>query len=104
MTPPPLELPSRIVDLEGLEVQQILGESAGAVVMRVQGPEVLLMGQFSPDEARRIATDLMTAAARAEYEHDFYLSAKGAGFSDEAMGDVLGLIRDGEAQRAAGDG
>ena len=90
----------RFVDLETVEVEQLLPIPGGAsVAMRCRGGDAVLLGRFTPDQARAIAVDLISAAARAEYEADFDQAASRAGYTFEAVTEIVELIRSSQERR-----
>lgn len=70
--------PVVICDLSNVEVEHLLGLGTGLplVKIRAESDRVVRVGQVSPDEARQIAGHLVEAAARAEYEIDFFTEAR----------------------------
>lgn len=95
---------TRIVDLDGIEVEHLLGERAGPLVkIRCLATRSILLGQVTPGAARQIAAHLMEAAARAEYEADLFNTMRAEGWTDQMAGAVLHMVRAGEAARHQGD-
>ena len=91
---------TRVRDMTGVEVEHGLGEKAGPfVVLRVFGPDAITLGHLRPVEARKIAADLMSAAARAEYEGDLHGELQRREMPDELIGLILGAVRVGEMLR-----
>ena len=96
---------TRITDLDGIEVEHLLGERHGPLVkIRCLSPKAILLGQFEPSAAREIAAHLMEAAARAEYEADLFSAMRAAEFDDRVIGGVLSMVRAGEANRHTNQG
>ncbi len=92
-----------IRDLEAVETEHLLGDQRGPLVkMRCTGPNVVLVGQLLPAQARKIAADLQEAAARAEYEADFYQTARAEGWTDDMIGAVVAMVCAGEVERQGG--
>ena len=79
----------------------MLGQKHGPlVVMRAKTDRGdVAIGQLSPAAARSIAVDLMSSAARAEYEADLDAGMVAGGFDDKSRGAVLHMVRGGEAAR-----
>lgn len=96
---------TRIVDLDGIEVEHLLGEGHGPLVkFRCLSAKAILLGQMSPADARRIAGHLTEAAARAEYEADLFHTMQAEGWTDQMAGVVLLMVRAGEAHRHTNQG
>jgi hypothetical protein len=95
---------SRIEDLTDVSVEHMLGMATGLplVKFRAESNGTVLLGQLDPDAARQIAGHLLESTARAEYEADFANATQGAGFSDDLVAELLGLVRQGEIDRHAG--
>lgn len=95
---------TRISDLDGIEVEHLLGERAGPLVkIRCLSGKAILLGQIEPSAAREIAAHLHEAAARAEYEADLFHTMRAEGWTDQMAGAVLAMVRAGEAHRHQGD-
>lgn len=95
---------TRIVDLDGIEVEHLLGETHGPLVkVRCLSARAILLGQLTPGAAREIAAHLAEAAARAEYEADLFNTMRAEGWTDQMAGVVLHMVRAGEARRHQGD-
>ena len=92
---------TRIIDLDDVGVEHMLGAttSAGLVKIRCKGVGAVLLGIVEPQQAREIAAHLFEAAARAEYEQDLWRASKAAGVTDAAIGCVLQMVRQGEERR-----
>ena len=89
-----------ISDLIGIEVEHLLGETAGPLVkVRCLSSGAILLGQMTPAEARQIAEHLAQSAARAEYEADLFNTMRAADFPEQIIGAVLGMVRAGEMRR-----
>lgn len=90
-----------IKDLHGIEVEHMLGAAYGGplVKLRCVGDGVILLGEVSPDDARQIASHLMEAAARSEYEADLHSAMVANGFTLEVIVALLHMVRAGEANR-----
>lgn len=94
----------RIVDLTAIEVEHLLGATYGPLVkVRIHGTDIITLGQITPAEARQIAGHLLEAAARAEYEADFYTAATRANVAEPAIAAFLDLVRQGEIIRHTKD-
>ena len=94
---------TRITDLSGIDVEHLLGDTAGPLVnIRCLSPKTILLGQVAPADARQIAAHLMEAAARAEYEADLFNTMRAEGWTDQMAGAVLHMVRSGEAARHQG--
>lgn len=91
---------TRVHDLVNVEVEHLLGLSSGRplVKLRATGDGVILLGQMSPEDARRIATHLFEAAARSEYEADFASELNRLGLRNTTTV-MLAAIRSGERRR-----
>ena len=95
---------TRITDLDGIEVEHLLGDQLGPLVkIRCLSPKAILLGQVTPADARSIAAHLTEAAARAEYEADLFNTMRAEGWTDQMAGAVLFMVRAGEAARHQGD-
>jgi hypothetical protein len=95
---------TRIMDLDGVEIEHLLGATAGPLVkIRCLSAKTILLGQMTPNEARRIASHLHESAARAEYEADLFNIMRAEGWADHEMGLILHMVRTGEARRHQGD-
>lgn len=92
-----------ICDLSNVEVEHLLGLGTGLplVKIRAESDSVVLLGQVSPDEARQIAGHLVEAAARAEYELDFFTEASKV-FGRREAAALLHVVRAGERRRHEG--
>lgn len=89
-----------IKDLASIDVEHLLGAKYGPLVkIRAEGKDVILLGEVDPDTARKLAAELMTAAARAEYEGDFHRTAVAADMDRQAIGLILHMVRQGEFDR-----
>lgn len=89
-----------ISDLDGIEVEHLLGEKYGPLVkVRCLSTGAILLGQIPPAEARQIAGYLTECAARAEYEADLFRTMQADGWTDEMAGGVLHMVRRGEEHR-----
>lgn len=78
---------ARFVDLERIDVEHLLSSTSyeGIVKVRCTGKDGLIMlGQVTPAAARDIAAHLFEAAARAEYEQDFWAGSKAFGVPEES--------------------
>lgn len=94
-------------DIAGVDVEHGLTEARGGegfVKIRVTSDQsdVIMLGQIDPETARKLATDLMNVAARAEYEQDFWRESRRAGVSENAVSKVLAVVRAGESRRMEG--
>jgi hypothetical protein len=86
--------------MTGVEVEHGLGATSGPfVVLRVVGGDVILLGQLAPTEARKMAVDMMAAAARAEYEGDLHDELQRIDMTDDAIGLIFHAVRAGEMRR-----
>lgn len=95
---------TRIGDLNGIEVEHLLGETHGPLVkVRCLSAGDILLGQISPADAREIAAHLTEAAARAEYEADLFITMRAEAWTDQMAAVVLHMVRAGEARRHQGD-
>jgi hypothetical protein len=91
---------THISDLNGIEVEHLLGGRMGPLVkIRCLSTGAVLIGQVSPAAAREIAAHLLEAAARAEYEGDLHSTMDSEGWTDQMMGAVLHMVRQGEEHR-----
>lgn len=91
---------SRIEDMTKTSVEHMLGTTFGPlVILRVQSENTVVLGHLQPEAAREIAAHLFEAAARAEYEADFWHGLKARTFTDEMAGELLHIVRNGEARR-----
>lgn len=92
---------SHIGELVSVDVEHMLGLRTGLplVKLRTESNNVVLVGQLTTAQARQIAGDLMAAAARAEYEYDFFIGAKAVELPESTIGAVLHIVRKGEVQR-----
>ena len=90
-----------IGELANVSVEHMLGLRTGLplVKLRAESDGAVLVGQLSPAQARQIATDMLSAAARAEYEYDFFIGAKAVELPESTIGAVLHIVRQGEVQR-----
>lgn len=96
---------TRVTDLDGIEVEHLLGDQLGPLVkIRCLSPKAILLGQVSPADARQIAAHLNEAAARAEYEADLWQAMQAEGWTDQMAGVVLHMVRAGEANRHTNQG
>ncbi len=96
---------TRIIDLDGIEIEHLLGERAGPLVkIRCLSGQAILLGQIEPSAAREIAAHLHEAAARAEYEADLYNTMRAQGWDDPTIGSLMCLVRYGEANRHTNQG
>ncbi len=96
---------TRVTDLDGIEVEHLLGETHGPLVkVRCLSAKTILLGQMSPTDAREIAAHLTEAAARAEYEADLFNTMRAEGWTDQMAGVVLHMVRAGEAHRHTNQG
>ena len=96
---------TRISDLDGIEVEHLLGERVGPLVkIRCLAKGTVLLGQIEPSAAREIAAHLTEAAARAEYEADLWQAMQAEGWTDQMAGAVLHMVRAGEANRHTNQG
>lgn len=96
---------TRVADLDGIEVEHLLGEAYGPLVkVRCLSPKAILLGQVDPAAARQIAAHLTEAAARAEYEADLFTTMQAQGWTDQMAGAVLLMVRAGEANRHTNQG
>lgn len=94
-----------IGDLNGIEVEHLLGETHGPLVkVRCLSAGDILLGQISPADARQIAAHLTEAAARAEYEADLFNTMRAEGWDDPTIGSLMHLVRYGEANRHTNQG
>lgn len=92
-----------IRDLDGIEVEHLLGQTYGPLVkIRCLSAGAILLGEMTPGAAREIAAHLAEAAARAEYEADLFNAMQAAEFDDRVIGGVLMMVRSGEANRHQG--
>lgn len=99
---------TRIVDLIGTEIEHLVGAALleqndpnpGLVSIRafVAAP-IIAIAHLRPAQARQIAGQLLDAAARAEYEGDFFTAARTAGWPNDLVGSVAHLVRQGEIKR-----
>ena len=91
----------RFEDLGEVSIEHGLSASSskGFVKMRATGRSVVLLCQMTPAEAREQAMHLLEAAARAEYEQDFWAGSMALGASEQAAGAILAAVRQGEARR-----
>lgn len=90
-----------VTDITNVEVEHGIGEKIGPfVVLRIvtAGREIGL-GHLNPTSARKIAIDLMSAAARAEYEGDLHGELRRVEMPDDAIGLIFGAVRAGEMRR-----
>lgn len=92
---------TRIEDLANVSTEHMLGLTTGLplVKLRCESDGTVLIGQLSPDQARDIAMHLMESAARSEYEADFANEAARSEWTDEMVGGVLLMVREGETRR-----
>lgn len=107
---------TRLGDLTNIEVEHLLAERdrTGQVKLRAKGnvafPDegllgVVFVGQVNPGEARKIANDLLEAAARAEYEEDLAAGLIAMGLDgDQLLAVMLTAVRKGERARMEPDG
>ena len=94
-----------IRDLDGIEVEHLLGEKAGPLVkVRCLSNKTILLAMMTPAAARQIAAHLTEAAARAEYEADLYRTATTGGMDEQTIGGILYMVRLGEQDRHTNQG
>lgn len=91
----------RFEDLASVSIEHGLSSSTkhGFVKMRADGKTVVLLCQMTPSEAREQAMHLLEAAARAEYEQDFWSGSTEFGASEQAAASILAAVRRGEVNR-----
>lgn len=92
---------TRITDLTGIEVEHLISSTTEKPLVKIRAlsENVVLFGEVDPAAARRIANHLMEAAARSEYEADFLSEMRVAEFTDDVLGLMLGMVRNGEMRR-----
>ena len=94
-----------IRDLDGIEVEHLLGQTYGPLVkLRCLSAGAILLGEVTPEAAREIAAHLAEAAARAEYEADLWNAMQAEGFDGRTAGAVLAMVRAGETTRHTNQG
>ena len=94
-----------IRDLDGIEVEHLLGQTYGPLVkLRCLSAGTILVGEVTPGAAREIAAHLAEAAARAEYEADLFHAMQAAEFDARVIGGVLTMVRAGEIHRHTNQG
>lgn len=111
-----MTIDTRLGDLTNFEVEHLLSERerTGQVKLRAKGMvptlpadgrlDVVLVGQVNPGEARKIANDLVEAAARAEYEEDLAAGLIAMGLDgDQVLAVMITAVRKGERARIEPD-
>ncbi len=96
---------TRIEDLANVEVEHLLGMNTGLplVKLRAESTGTVLVAQLEPAQARQIAMDLLTAAARAEYEHDLVTGGAHLELPTEFAMVATHVVRVGERLRCEGE-
>ncbi len=90
----------RLFWAEVIEIDHTHGcETGPAVVIKTRAENALMTAYYSTDDARAVAIELVTRASLADFEDDFIRAATDAGYSEAAVNEILGLIRDGAEQR-----
>jgi hypothetical protein len=93
----------RLIDLVGIEVEHGVNQRGhGFVIIRAIGDGATSFGEVDPAEARKIATDLMNVAARAEYEQDLLVGGANVGLDMPMMAPLVDALRKAEAARHTG--
>jgi hypothetical protein len=87
--------------LTDVQVEHLLGLGTGLplVKLRCISNQAVLYGQLAPEQAREIASHLLEAAARSEYELDLVTGATAQGIDHDKAVALLLLVRAGEALR-----
>jgi hypothetical protein len=88
-----------IEDLLLVETEHMLGTTGPLVKMRAESDGMVMVGQMPPEAAREIASHLMEAAARSEYEADLLSEMQAHDWKDEEIGTIFHMVRAGEIRR-----
>ena len=90
-----------IRELNKVEIEHGFGsvEHKGFVILRCIGHGAVLMSQIRPQAAREIGLNLITSAARAEYEEDLFRGLNDKEVPEQIIATVMWAVRDGERVR-----